>query len=384
MTRLNDTNSLASVSAASTTSTTVRVVGAHSSTTARPSTAPITFDARVAEHQPLAQVVAEQSGERADDRRDRDADRVGRARSSAIGIHASSPTLIARPGARSKRFARFAASATSSASATTRAPGRAAPAGLAPTTTTASAHAADDLHQPGRDATVRERAEVAAEAVVGLRPDDVVEQAEQPEADAREQHQQAGRVAGASSPTPNAPNSDRPPSTSTTASTASTPIAVGDRAAPVVRARERGRAQHVVRRRRRAAAPSAARRRARGARSRRDAAGWSRSRPRRSRSARRCRPRSARARSPRSASPCGSSASSKVVTCLASAGSPRTGSSAAPRLGAEIALRRSRRTPRRAPSGTSAASSDCTRSTIVSVAGEMAVGAGDHEHPRRP
>ena len=41
---------------------------------------------------------------------------------SAIGIHATSPTLIARPGARSSRLARFAASAMSTASASSRRP----------------------------------------------------------------------------------------------------------------------------------------------------------------------------------------------------------------------------------------------------------------------
>ena len=174
---------------------------------------------------------------------------------SAIGIHASSATLIVRPGARSKRFVRFAASATSSASATTRAPD-ASRRRSALTSTDRQRAPADDLHQPGRDAPVRERAEVTAKALVGLRPDDVVEQAEQPEPDAREQHQRAATRRRAR----------RRPRTRRTAS--GRPRRARRRARPACPSRsgrirprwfaalERRRVQQLARRRRRAGGPS--------------------------------------------------------------------------------------------------------------------------------
>ena len=56
------------------------------------------------------------------------------------------------------------------------------------TSTTAIARAADQLQQPGGDPAAAQRTEVAAEPAVGADRGEVVDQAEEPEAEHREQH----------------------------------------------------------------------------------------------------------------------------------------------------------------------------------------------------
>ena len=101
--------------------------------------------------------------------------------------------MIARPGARSSRFARFAASAISTASARSRRPETY---DTLAASTSATAAPPKILIDAGGDAPLEQRAQVPAEAAVTVgAAEQVVDEAEQPEAEAREQHERPGDVA---------------------------------------------------------------------------------------------------------------------------------------------------------------------------------------------
>ena len=257
------------------------------------------------------QVVAEQSGERADDRRDRDADAVA-ARDERDRNPREQPDLDRAPGARSNRFARFAASATSSASARTRTPDTSGPDRPASTSTTASAPPPTIFTTPvvtrpcasaprwprnprsspcrrdrrtGRATrTRRTRAAPGAAAASAGRVTDT-EGAEQRAAAPRRARPRAPRTC------PSRSGPIRP-------STIRAVRAPGVAAARGPRRRASGRP--APRRRSRAGRSLDAHGHSRGRRRERR-----RSRPRRSRSDRRSRPRSARARSTAVSAPCG-------------------------------------------------------------------------------
>ena len=247
MTRLNEINSLANVNATSTTSTTVRVVGRAFEHDREPEHGADHVRAGVAEHQAFVQVVAEEARERADDGRDRDADAVGarderernpreqsdfdRATRRAVEeireVRRERDEERVGDDPRARRRCRRADSPRSRARPRARPP---------PTIFTRPV-----VTRPCASAPRWPRNPWSA-----CVPDEVVEQAEQPETDAREQHEQPGGVAAASFPTPNAPNSERPPSISDDREDREQARRGRDRPPAVVRPLERGRAQQVV------------------------------------------------------------------------------------------------------------------------------------------
>ena len=355
MTRLNETSSLASVNATSTTSTTVRVSGRALEHDSESEHRADHVRAGVAEHQALVQVVAEQSRERADDRRDRDADAVG-ARDERERHPGQQPDLdrASRRAVEEVREVRRQRDEQRVGDDPHAGRRRTA---LALTSTTASAPPPTIFTTPGRDASVRERAEMTAETRDRRSsPTRSSNRPSIPKPTHASSTSDTRGVAPGAFPTPNAPNSERPASTSTTASTASRPIAVGHRLVPGgsdARAPARAAGRDP---RRRAAGRPARRRRTRAGRSRRKlggTAGSSRSRPRRSRSDRRGPSAICSSAMTAVSAPCGSSASSKVVTCFASARIAAHGFERGTALGRRRRRRRPRRRPRRARSAPS-------------------------------
>ena len=104
ITRLNEIRSLARLSSATTTSTTVRTPGEQASTTPRPSAAPEHVGAGVAQHQALAQVGRQQARARAHRQGHAGELRLGARRRPPAPPGPRSATLVVRPGARSNRL----------------------------------------------------------------------------------------------------------------------------------------------------------------------------------------------------------------------------------------------------------------------------------------
>ena len=134
----------------------------------------------------------------------------------------------------------MAASATSAASASSRRPLTSPGAAVS---TMATTPAAEQLHRPGRQPTVGEGAEVAGEAPLGFGAEEVVDQPEEGEGEAREQDHRAQQAVAQLLPHPELGQRGAPGLDHQHRQHDHDPARRGQRVAPVVQAPERRRGQ---------------------------------------------------------------------------------------------------------------------------------------------